>query len=232
MSRSQRAFERRYQELLGELGARDRSKGLAWFRQIASSSSLHREATSSRVHTELLIALLHKVHRFRARRGHSPGPGSCRVYCDAGLGGLARWLRASGCEALWTQDITDADLVREAQRANATIITTDSPLLERRAITHGQVRAIWVPPTLTILEQLRLVQAELALPDADLDSRCMRCGGELIEVDKESVKGRIPPRTYRWLDEFWQCRACGQLFWNGTHWRHIRERLESQLPST
>jgi uncharacterized protein len=225
MSRTQHAFERRYEELLGELGARDRQKGLAWFHHRALVHSKQRGATLSHAHAELLIALLQKVHRFRLRHRAPPPPGPCRVYCDAGLGGLARWLRAAGCEAFWTQDISDADLIHEAQRLNAIIITTDSPLLERRPITRGEVRAIWVPPTLTMLEQLRLVQAELALPHLDLDSRCMRCGGELIEVDKESVKDRIPPRTYRWLDEYFQCRSCGQLFWNGTHWRRIRERL-------
>src|SRR5262245_4721112 len=107
MSRCHRAFDRRYQELLGELRARDRGKGLAWFHRQAS---LHPEATTANhAHTELLIALLRKVHRFRAhhRSSQASATAPCRVYCDAGLGGLARWLRASGYEALWTQDITD-----------------------------------------------------------------------------------------------------------------------------
>jgi uncharacterized protein len=227
MGRIERAFERRYQELLGELGARDREKGLGWFRRKAAVEGQGRGQSISHVHAELLIGLLRKVHQFRRRRGLSSSAEPCRVFCDAGLGGLARWLRATGCEAFWKQDISDADLIVEAQRANAIIITTDSPLFERRAITHGEVRAIWVPPTLTILEQLRLVQAELALPEMNLDSRCMGCGGELVQVNKEAVKERIPPRTYRWLDEFFECRACGKLFWEGTHWRRIQERLHA-----
>ena len=235
MGRIQRAFERRYHELLGELGARDRSKGIAWFRAKAAGRLHHHGRTLSHAHTDLLIALLYKIHSFRKRRSgeeaRTGAPASLpaslsRVYCDAGLGGLARWLRATGCEAFWKQDISDADLVNEATRTGAIIITTDSLLLDRRVITRGEVRAIWVPPTLTMIEQLHLVRAELSLPETDLDSRCMRCGGELIEVSKEAVKERIPPRTYRWLDEFWECRACGQLFWNGTHWQRIRERLQ------
>ena len=237
MGRIQRAFERRYHELLGELGARDRGRAVAWFRTKAAARLHHRGQTLGHAHTELLIELLHKVHRFHRRRierpasqaASSPSLQACRVYCDAGLGGLARWLRAAGCEAFWRQDISDADLVNEAMRTSAMIITTDSPLLDRRPITRGDVRAIWVPPTLTMLEQLRLVQAELSLPDRDLDSRCMRCGGELAGVSKEAVKERIPPRTYLWRDEFWECRDCGQLFWNGTHWKRIRERLTQSV---
>lgn len=224
LSRTQRAFERRYHELLAELGARDRAKGIRWFHE-RSRLLVERGAPSvSHAHTELLIALLRKVHRFHANRGAKPPVLEGRLYCDAGLGGLARWLRAS---AFWTQDITDPDLMAEAERLQATIITTDSPLLDRRLIAHGHVRAIWVPPTLTMHEQLRLVLAELGLPEADpsLDSRCMRCGGELVDVAKEEVKDRIPPRTYKWLDEYYECRLCGQLFWHGTHWERIQQRL-------
>ena len=224
MGRIEQAFERRYQELLGELGARDRVKGMRWFREKSAEGARKNGGSVSRAHAELLIALLGKVHRFRRRRGAEPAQ-PCRVYCDAGLGGLARWLRAAGCEAFWTRDISDAELISAAVRESAVIITTDSPLLERRMITHGEVRAIWVPPSLTMLEQLRLVQAELELPQAELDSRCMRCGGELREVRKEDVKEQIPPRTYRWLDEFFQCQECRQIFWNGTHWKRIQERL-------
>jgi hypothetical protein len=143
------------------------------------------------------------------------------------LGGLARWLRACGCDAHWVQDISDADLVARAEQLGATIITTDSFLLDRRPIAHGQVRAIWVPPTLTKFEQLRLVRAELDLPDTE--SRCMRCGGELIPVDKETVKERIPPKTYVWVHEYFLCSRCGQLFWHGTHWQRVTKRLQETV---
>ena len=234
MGRIQRAFERRYNELLAELRARDRTKALAWFQARAAAAVNSGAPSLSHAQTELLIALLDQVRRFHDRTvAHADNQPAdrCRVICDAGLGGLARWLRASGCEAFWTQDISDPDLVAEAQHLDASIITTDSLLLDRGLITHGHVHAIWVPPTLTIQEQLRLVRAELNLPEPDSssDSRCMRCGGELVEVSKEQVRDRIPPRTYRWLDEYFQCAVCGQIFWHGTHWERIRQRLRERI---
>ena len=57
----------------------------------------------------------------------------------------------------------------------------------------------------------------------------MKCGGTLEAVDKEAMRERIPPRTYRWLDEYFLCQTCGKLFWRGTHWQRIRQRLESRL---
>jgi uncharacterized protein with PIN domain len=55
----------------------------------------------------------------------------------------------------------------------------------------------------------------------------MACGGALQAVEKASVAARIPPRTARWKDDYFVCGRCGQLFWEGTHWERIRERLRS-----
>jgi uncharacterized protein with PIN domain len=41
----------------------------------------------------------------------------------------------------------------------------------------------------------------------------MSCGGELLKGDKEALRERIPPKTYRWLGEYFVCGRCGKLFW-------------------
>jgi uncharacterized protein len=225
VSRIQKAFERRFRELLAELGARDRDRGVRW---LFAHGERHKEQRMAHALAEENICLAEKVHRFRERKGLARGSVvSPIVFCDAGLGGLARWLRALGCDARWVQDITDAELVNQALQLGATIITTDSLLLDRRPIAQGVIRAIWVPPVLTKLEQLRLVRAELDLPV--FDSRCMRCGGELRSVDKESARDRIPPKTFRWVNEYYECSGCGQLFWEGTHWQRVTVRLQETL---
>src|SRR5438105_13451435 len=83
--------------------------------------------------------------------------------CDAGLGGLARWLRAAGHDAGWQPDIDDAELLREARKLSATILTTDSMLMERRLLRDRIIPALWLPPTLKIPEQLALVFGEFGL---------------------------------------------------------------------
>jgi hypothetical protein len=143
--------------------------------------------------------------------------------CDAGLGGLARWLRAAGYEAAWQPDIADDDLLRRARSLAATILTTDAMLMERRLLRDRIIPAFWLPPTLSIPEQLALVFREFGLTLRG--PRCMSCGGELRRGSKEALRERIPPRTYRWLGEFFVCRRCDKLFWHGTHWQRIVETL-------
>jgi len=40
------------------------------------------------------------------------------------------------------------------------------------------------------------------------------------------LREQIPPRTYRWQDEYFVCGRCGKLFWHGTHWLRIVSKLE------
>ena len=142
VSRIGRAFERRFRQLLAEAGTRQSDKGIRWLFARADDRARNDHTTTSHALAEMNIALAEKLHRLRKRRGVA-APLGCLAFCDAGLGGLARWLRASGCDALWVQDISDADLVARAEEINAIIITTDSFLLDRRRIAHGRVRAVW-----------------------------------------------------------------------------------------
>jgi uncharacterized protein len=144
-------------------------------------------------------------------------------HCDAALCGVARWLRAIGYDARFWPGIADADLVRKLIGASAILLTTDSRLMQHGAIAHGAVAALLVPITLDKHGQFDYTVSKLELPLRG--TRCMACGGELDRVDKESVPDRIPPRTYPWLDEYFVCRRCGKLLWEGTHWQRIRERL-------
>jgi uncharacterized protein with PIN domain len=144
--------------------------------------------------------------------------------CDAGLGGLVRWLRAAGYEAVWKPKLDDAAVIREAERLGATLITTDTMMMERGVLRHNLLPAVCIPSSLTCAEQLAVVFRELGLTLRD--ARCMACGGELRYVPKQFLAERIPPRTALWLDEFFVCAQCSQLFWRGTHWEKIARELK------
>jgi uncharacterized protein len=231
MSRIGKAYETKFRAILEQLRARKLDQGISWLMGRADLLSKKKGITPAHalaeVHGRILRSLrifLHHDRQYVFSRSREQGAVP-HFLCDAGLGGLARWLRAAGYEAVWIPDIDDDDLLIEGQRLNAMIVTTDSMLMERRVLRDQIIPAVWVPPTLTMLEQLTLIFQELGLEMRD--SRCMACGGELVEVDKESVRDRIPPRTLKWLDEFYQCKECGKLFWHGTHWKKITQRLEA-----
>jgi uncharacterized protein with PIN domain len=144
--------------------------------------------------------------------------------CDPSLAGLARWLHAAGYEASVDPTIPGHRLPDEALRHGQVLLTTESEVLRRRIVVDGSVVVVWVPSALTMQEQLKMVLRDLGL---DLrESRCMACGGTLLPTPKDVVLPRIPPRTARWLDEYFVCAGCDRLFWRGTHWERIARTLE------
>lgn len=144
-------------------------------------------------------------------------------FCDAMLGGLARWLRAAGYDAAFEYGIDDGELIARTQADGRILLSCDGPLFERNVIRNGQVRALRIPRQLRNVPALRFVLEQLHLPLRE--PRCMACGGQLAEVPKHTVAGEAPPLAFRNCDDFWRCSRCGKLFWHGTHWQKITKRL-------
>jgi uncharacterized protein with PIN domain len=224
MSRTGKAYEIKFRSLLARAGARRPDQGLRWFRQRVEQVARQEQVSAAQALTRVYRTVLRRMGRQPLPAPNLQREPLPRFICDAGLGGLARWLRAAGYEAAWAPDITDNDLVRQARQAGAVALTTDSLLMERRVLRDGEVPALWVPPSLTPAQQLELVFDELRL--LVRPSLCMSCGGPLQSVDKEAARARIPPRTYLWLDRYFECGRCGRLFWHGTHWQRIQSRLQ------
>ena len=214
MGRIQKAYETRFRWLLGLVHARKPEQGISWLLQKARRLSRAGEISEAEALTRVAEGLASRP-AFRRR----PSPAPDMFLCDAGLGGLARWLRGAGYDARWEEGIDDEELLKAARASCATLLTTDSMLMERRLLRDRVIPSFWLPPTLGIREQLELVFKEFNLTVRP--PRCMACGGELRHGDKETLRERIPPRTYRWLDEYFVCSRCGKLFWHGTHWHRI-----------
>ena len=158
-------------------------------------------------------------------------PDEPRFVCDAMLGSLARWLRAAGYDVAWQADIDDWDLIRLARREQRVLLSSDTGIFKIGSVRDGDLPGLWVPHGLTTEGQLAFVLERLAL--APREPRCMACGGALVEVPKEQVRDRVPPRTFAWQEQYHQCSQCGQVFWQGTHWPGIAGRLAQarSLPS-
>jgi uncharacterized protein with PIN domain len=149
--------------------------------------------------------------------------------CDAMLGGLARWLRAAGYDAAWRGDADDWDVIRQAEGEGRMLLTCDSGIFRIGIVRDGDVPGLLLPVGLSKEQQLAFVLEKLGL--SLQPPRCMACGGSLAAVPKEQVRERAPPRTFDWIDQFYECSRCGRLFWQGTHWQRIASVLQKALNS-
>jgi uncharacterized protein len=227
--RIEAGYRHRFRRLLAELrsGRLERGVELLLGRARRRAAREHRPLRDALA--ELDEETRRRVRRRQAQSAACSGAASKgtsakapRFLCDLSLGGLARWLRAAGYEARSAGEAGDA-LLAAARHSGELLLTTDSRLLERRAVRSGELALLWVPSSLCRLAQLALVLDDLRLPLCE--PRCMACGGALRAVEMQAVLERIPPRTARWLGDYWVCSSCDRLLWRGTHWGRIAARL-------
>ena len=86
---------------------------------------------------------------------------------------------------------------------------------------------------MTLSEQLEQVLRELALKVDPklLFSRCLLCNAPVEPATAEQVRSRVPAYVLETQGEFRRCAACDKLYWPGTHWQNVIERLrERSLP--
>lgn len=146
-----------------------------------------------------------------------------RFFCDAMLGGLARWLRAAGYDAAFEQGIDDAVLVARAAESGRILLSSDAGIFERTPVRQGRVRSLFVPRSLGLSGELRFVFGALSLTRRP--PRCMTCGGALAELTKDEARAEAPPKTLSRVETFYRCEGCGKLLWRGSHWERITRVL-------
>ncbi len=55
-------------------------------------------------------------------------------------------------------------------------------------------------------------------------SRCPLCNGEVEEVDRREVQETVPQGALKHA-KFWACEKCEKVYWEGRHWKNIKERV-------
>ena len=136
-----------------------------------------------------------------------------RFVLDVHLGTLARRLRLLGFDSWYATDADDALLAEVAVSEQRILLTRDRGLLMRRVIVHG-----YCPRSDDPEEQAREVSDRYDLAErARPLSRCVRCNGGLVAVERAEVLHLLPPRTRRAFDRFAQCLDCHQVYWPGSH---------------
>ncbi len=146
---------------------------------------------------------------------------------DAMLGNVALWLRLAGQDTRYDPSIDDDDLLRIAQSENRVILTSDERLHERaveRRIESMLVRG-------NVDQQVATVFRAFGIsPVIDPGrARCSKCNGVLEKIEgreKARVRELVFEQTYNCYDTFWLCEQCNTVFFEGAHWRNIRQYMK------
>ncbi|MBC7129009.1 MAG: Mut7-C RNAse domain-containing protein [Thermoplasmatales archaeon] len=144
-----------------------------------------------------------------------------KFLCDEMLGRLAKWLRVMGYDVLYLKNVEDEKIVENAIKEDRILLTRDKKLAKKfknslyieEKDLDGQIR--------------KVVEAfEITKNEENFLSRCIICNVEIEEIEKEKVKGKVPENVFENFEEFWICKKCGRIYWAGTHWKNMKEKME------
>ena len=145
---------------------------------------------------------------------------------DQNVGKLAKMLRIMGYDTLLFDGGDDSHMVSIALAEDRAILTRDTQIMKRRAVTSGRLKAVLI----TSDEPERQIRQVLDSLDLDCQfrpfTRCLECNQPLVERSREQVKDRVPPYVFETQNQYVECPACHRIYWRGTHWQAMGEKLD------
>jgi uncharacterized protein with PIN domain len=148
-----------------------------------------------------------------------------RFIADAHLGALAQRLRLAGFDTRYDNHFPDDEIEQLALDEHRVVLTRDRELLKRRTLVHGcYVRALQPDA------QWREVAARLGLAQHVRPFRlCLMCNAPLRRASADEVSDRVPEGVLERHTRFVTCDVCRRVFWEGSHWKRMRARIEDLM---
>ena len=145
------------------------------------------------------------------------------LFVDAMLGNIAKKLRLLGYDSQYFSDIDDKELIKIAKKENRIIISKDEGLIKRSQKLG--IRSIHITKKEEIEQFLEIITS-INLKRIQINgnsARCPKCNSLTESIDKNSIKEKIPQGVFNSNDNFWKCKCCNQLYWEGTHIKNLQE---------
>jgi uncharacterized protein with PIN domain len=129
-----------------------------------------------------------------------------------------------GCDVEYYNNLGDNELINKALENKRVLLTRDTQLFRRASMNGAQAFLI---KGKTEIEKLAETAQKFGIGlELDPDnSRCPKCNFKLEQIPKNKVLDKIPQSTSQYHDVFWICGNCGQVYWQGSHWKKISQKL-------
>jgi hypothetical protein len=156
---------------------------------------------------------------------HHQLPDTIRFLVDQHLGSLARYLRILGIDTAYNEDLSAHELVEKANFEDRILITKNHSILKWNELKFGYF--VYADDLASQLKELVL---QFKLRDhIFLFSRCLECNTPLNPIEKGQIKHRLPPKVQEKHDSFSHCQHCDKIYWKGTHYQRMQQKIENIL---
>ena len=130
-----------------------------------------------------------------------------------------------GYDSVFFSGEDDSAMVKQALAESRVILTRDTGVVRRRAVSSGRVKATLIESE----EPERQMRQILTAFDLKAQSRpftlCLECNAPLESRSRQEMVGRVPPYVYRTQTQYMECPNCHRVYWRGTHWAAMARQL-------
>lgn len=146
-----------------------------------------------------------------------------RFIADGMLGSLARWLRLIGFDTLYFSGKDKFFLAYRARNENRIVLTRD-----RNFFLQNQKISVFIESD-SLKLQLKEVKEKLRLSfnKEKFFSLCSLCNQPLEPKQVSDVINLVPEYVAKTQKNFSQCKKCGRIYWQGTHWQRMLDFIKS-----
>lgn len=151
-----------------------------------------------------------------------------RFLVDEMLVNLAHWIRAAGYDAeIVESSMTDRYLINQARTEQRWLLTRDHKMTEYRKAANNVI----LMSCKSLDECVQQLNRQLAIHWLYKPlSRCMMCN-TLIEPARDIHWKRVPDTSRQYVKSLNWCPGCDRVYWEGSHSRRIRQRLQEWAQS-
>ncbi len=149
-----------------------------------------------------------------------------RFIVDTTLGKLARWLRSLGFDTSVFPGNDLHRLVQTAQKEKRVILTRNRKL-EAKLFLGNIVIVKENQPDLQVVFVLKTLR--LRVDSGRFFSRCLLCNEQLKTTPLSEAEGRVPEFVFHSHRMFRRCPSCQRIYWEGSHPRNMKMRIEQML---
>jgi len=142
---------------------------------------------------------------------------------DSMLGNLARKLRLLGYDSTYFPSIDDKKLINIAKNQRRVLVTKDQQLINTAKKQDIDVVCIQGDNEIEQIAQINSIIKLNKIEITTSNSRCGFCNNMLESIEKYRVTGKIPDGVLERFEEFWICKRCNKIYWEGSHFEKLQK---------
>ena len=140
------------------------------------------------------------------------------------LGRLAKWLRILGFDTVYFNQDNLSSLIVQALRDERIILTRNHRLPKATGMKIILVKNERLKDQITEVFRFFKIKPESCV----MFTRCIICNTELLDIEKDRIKDKVPEYVFKTQQDFITCPKCNRIYWQGTHWGNVQS-LISQI---